>query len=343
MNIENVKMLSEAVSVSGREKRITDIIAEKMSGFPFRTVRDPFGNLTVHIPGKNHERRIAVLTGVDDGGYIVTNIGDDGRIHVGSVGGIDIKESIGTKVKSEGGVTGKVCLFDSPDEEKEKDSDGNCIRDNGKANAEKEEKKYSATDVYIDIGASDGTSAEGLTCISDTFVAEPCVSVRDDVISVSCTVPVLCDIMTEVARELNPEYDTLMIFLAQNREGMRGVRPALWNADADTVIYLSCEDCEDAKVNTGDGVLLVACGGSIISDALMISEADSAMQGIPHRIVAMPAKERSVNMISSAGTGCRLIGISLPVEGKNKMCKSYSAGDAAACAETIKRLIEDGI
>ena len=81
-----LKKYTDAFGVSGCEKEIRNIIKADVEGFGESRI-DNMGNLIVHKKGSG--KRVMLAAHMDEVGFIVTKIRDDGRVAFKPVGGID--------------------------------------------------------------------------------------------------------------------------------------------------------------------------------------------------------------------------------------------------------------
>ena len=97
-----LNLLKELCSIdgtSGREEDVRSFIINQIQDFCEYRV-DPMGNILVFKKGKNIPKNKVMLSAhMDEVGFIVTYITDDGYIKFDTVGGIDSKVIAGRKVR----------------------------------------------------------------------------------------------------------------------------------------------------------------------------------------------------------------------------------------------------
>ena len=151
----NKKLLEELCAidgVSGREAKVRDYILDCLHELdtPMEIHTDNMGNVIVHLIGKEKANRVVQFDAhMDEVGFIITNIGDDGFLRFDTVGGIDSRVLFGHRVRignQKGVIGGKAGHQCGPDELK---------------------KVPSADALTSDIGAEDKASAEKLVKIGD--------------------------------------------------------------------------------------------------------------------------------------------------------------------------------
>ena len=89
MNFKLLKEMCMLNGTSGDEKQVRDFIISKLPDDCDYTV-DPLGNLIVNKKGEAEPKnKVALFAHMDEVGFIVTYINDDGFVNVANVGGID--------------------------------------------------------------------------------------------------------------------------------------------------------------------------------------------------------------------------------------------------------------
>ncbi len=81
--------LTELPGISGREDKIREYILEKIKDKVDEYHVDVMGNLITKIKGKDSSKKVMLLAHMDEVGFMVTKINDDGTFHISPVGGVD--------------------------------------------------------------------------------------------------------------------------------------------------------------------------------------------------------------------------------------------------------------
>jgi endoglucanase len=87
MDFSLLSRLTETPGISGREERVREVIVEQLSHISAETAVDGMGNFVAHIPGKGHS--VALIAHMDEIGFMVSKIENNGFIRVMPVGGVD--------------------------------------------------------------------------------------------------------------------------------------------------------------------------------------------------------------------------------------------------------------
>ncbi|MCQ2463200.1 MAG: M42 family peptidase [Clostridia bacterium] len=247
---ERLEALCSIDGISGREDRVREYI---ISSFPENTDYkvDNLGNIIAYVKGrKRAANRVMLSAHMDEVGFIVTYITEDGYIKFDSVGGINEKVTAGRILKiGEQGVYGAVCMrpvhLCSADEL-------NCVQ--------------TIHDMCIDIGASSRLEAERKVSIGDSisFVSDFVCFGNGRVKAKAIDDRFGCAVLLRLINEV-PEYDTVFTFVVQEEVGLRGAAAAAYTVSPDYAIVVEATTaCDIAGVSGADRVCSLG-GGAVVS------------------------------------------------------------------------------
>jgi endoglucanase len=97
--------LASVPAVSGSERTRAEIVADFVAGFADEIVSDALGSLIVR-KGRSESPGIAICARLDDAGFMVKYLEDDGRIRLMPLGAFDPGSLAGARVRFENGVCG---------------------------------------------------------------------------------------------------------------------------------------------------------------------------------------------------------------------------------------------
>ena len=110
-----LKKLCLISSPSGREGAVREEISSIISPFVDTVSVDALGNLIALKKSRTEgAKKIMLCAHMDEIGFIVNSIGDDGAVRVGTLGGIRLAAASYTKVISQRGVKGALCALGLP-------------------------------------------------------------------------------------------------------------------------------------------------------------------------------------------------------------------------------------
>ena len=207
MDIDLLARLCETPGAPGREERIREVVIEEMRPYVDEVTVDPMGSVAGIRRGGGGPR-VMLAAHMDELGFLVTHVDDDGFIRVIPLGGFDPKTKIAQRVIVHGtedllGVMGaKPIHIMSPEERNKAPKISDYFIDFGMSKDQVEK--------YIQVGDAI-TRERGLIEMGD------CVNCKsiDNRISVY--------ILIETLRNLKEvPYDTYAVFTVQEEVGVRG-------------------------------------------------------------------------------------------------------------------------
>lgn len=293
--------------VSGDESAVREYIIEKIKDKCDITV-DNLGNLICFCPGrKTSEKKLMVCAHMDEVGFIVTYIREDGTLCFGEVGGIDGSVILGRQV-----IVGKTHI-------------SGVVGSTAVHNLSKDEREQppKTDSMYIDIGADSREEAEKYVSLGDPVyfdsefvrLGENCVKSKaiDDRAG--------CAMMIKLIQE-GPEYDTYFVFNVQEEIGLRGSRVSAFSVAPDFAIVLEATTAADIDgvsgqkrvCALGDGPVVGFMDRSTVYDKELYRLAfDAAKElNIPCQTKTMIAGGNDSGAIHLSGKGVRTIAVSVP-------------------------------
>lgn len=210
---------------------------------------DPLGNLIVFKKGrKTPKNKIMFAAHMDEVGFMVTDISEDGFLSFGAVGGINPSVVIGRSLRLESGACGVVGTKAVHQQSKEERG-----------------KMPPFDELYLDIGANSKEEAEKLASrgsyayfdtdffeFGDGFIKGKAIDDRAG-----------CLVMMDMING-DPEYDAWYAFTVQEEIGTRGAKAAAFTIAPDIAIVLETTTaCDIAGVTGGKKVCELGNGGVV--------------------------------------------------------------------------------
>ncbi len=237
-----LRKLSEVIGISGYETEARAVIHSEIEQFVDKVWVDPLGNLLAIRNGKKEHPRILLDAHVDEIGFIVRYIHDNGFLRITPIGGWDPRILPGHRVvlcpkgpaKSERvyGVIGATPPH--------------------LTTAKQREQVIAIEDLYVDIGvfSQKDVEAMGIRVGTPMTVWQPFIELPDDVVSGKAFDDrVGCLIIIEVLRRLakTPGHaSTLVVNFAMGEEiGGRGARTGAYTLEPDVALALECTSAGD--------------------------------------------------------------------------------------------------
>lgn len=250
-----------AQGASGREEPVAQVIKEMITPYVDSITTDVMGNLIAQKNGKVGGKKIMFSAHMDQIGFIVTAVENEGFLRVMNVGGINIDVSLANHVTFANGVDGVVY----------------CEPAKGETRAMKH--------LFIDIGAKDKQEALTMVQVGDMAVykkdffrlgehrvASPAMDDR-------CACALLASFLMHVK---DPKHTIVAVFSTQEEVGLRGAKTAAYTVEPDVGIALDVTawgdtpEVKDPAIFLGEGPAVKIMDRSSIShpkvkDALLLA------------------------------------------------------------------------
>ena len=229
-SLKLLKRLCLSNGISGDEGNIRNIILQEIKGFVDDVKVDALGNIIAFKRGKNRAKtKVMVSSHMDEVGFIVKHITEDGYIKFSTVGGIDTKVMLSKRV-TVGNNRVKGVIGTKPIHLLEK---------------EEKEKNVSLDDLWIDIGANSREEALELIKIGDCICFESEFIVENGIIKGKALDDrVGCFILINMIKE-ELEYDAYFAFLVQEEVGLHGAMTASYEIAPDASIVIDATTASD--------------------------------------------------------------------------------------------------
>ncbi len=318
--MELLKQLTEFNAPSSREAELCQFIKEKAEGMGYCVTNDGLGSIIAHKKGMG--KKLMVCAHMDEIGIIVNYIDEDGFIHFGAIGGLDVKELPKRRVVFQNGVVG-------------------IIGEREKAFEEKAEIK----NLYIDIGAGNKEEAEKIVSVGDTavFSGEFTIS-GETVISKALDDRAGCYILLKAMESVvDSDNDLYFVFTTQEEVGLRGAKTSAFSVSPDYAIAVDVTSTGDTpeadkmEVKLGKGCAIkvmdrsVMCSPEVVETLRTIAEDNK----IPYTNEIMTAGGTDAGAIALTGAGVKAGGISVPVRYIHSPSEMASVKDIKACIDLL--------
>jgi tetrahedral aminopeptidase len=264
INVKLLKKICEAPGVPGYEAKIRQLILEEVSSLVDDVRVDNMGNVITLKKGKSDKKKAMVAAHMDEIGFIVTHVDENGFVRFTTLGGFDPKTLTAQRVVIHGkndviGVMGTKPIHVMSQEERT--------------------KMPKIQDFYIDLGMK-REDVEKVVRVGDPVTREreliemgECVNCK----SIDNRVSVF--ILIETLRKLRkPAYDVYGVFTVQEEVGIRGANVAAHGIDPDFGIALDTTiafdlpgaQAHEKVTSLGHGAAIKIMDASAICDYRMV-------------------------------------------------------------------------
>ena len=320
MNLNFLKMLSEAPGVPGREERVRDILQRETKGLFDEVCTDPMGNLIATKRSKAAgAKRVLLACHIDEIGFYVKHVDDKGFVRLHNVGGFDTKNLCARRVlvQASGGRQGEDLV--------------GLMNPQGRpihiAKEEDKKKVPEVTEFYVDLclPADEVKNrvriGDPVTLIHEFSEIGQCVSGKclDNRVAAFVAVEAVKK-LREAHKE--PKYEIVLAATVQEEVGCRGAGPACYTAEPDIAIAIDTTLAvdtpgvpEDERVTKqGDGCALTIADSLTISDRSLIDEFEAVAQrrDIPCQLSILPRGGTDAGPMQRARGGFRTMTLSVP-------------------------------
>jgi len=266
INVSLLKEICEIAGAPGFEKRVRDLVINLVTPLSDEVKVDNLGNVIAIKKGKRNpdQKKVMVAAHMDEIGFIVTHIDDNGFLRFHTLGGFDPKTLTAQRVIVHGkedlvGVMGSKPIHVMSQEERT--------------------KLPKTTDFFIDLGMPK-SEVEKVISIGDPVTRDrELIEMGDCVNCKSIDNRVAVFILIETLKKLeNPAYDVYATFTVQEEVGIRGANVAAHGINPDFGIALDTTIAFDVPgaqahekvTELGKGTAIKIMDASTICDYRMV-------------------------------------------------------------------------
>lgn len=334
INIGLLKKICETPGAPGFEQKVRELVLREVQDLVDEVMVDAMGNVIAIKRGKIR-KKVMIAAHMDEIGFIVTHIDDDGFLRFHPLGGFDPKTLTSQRVIVHGkkdliGVMGsKPVHLMSPEERN---------------------KVVPISEYFIDLGMSK-TETEKWVSVGDPVTRErELIEMGDCVNSKSIDNRVSVFILLETLRELQKSelpYDVYAVFTVQEEVGLRGAIASAHLVDPDFGFGLDVTIAFDVPganghemvTRLGKGAAIKILDGSVISDYRMVNylKKMATDHQIPWQLEILPAGGTDTAGVQRAGKKGAIAGaISIPLRHIHQTIEMAHKGDILHCIQLLK-------
>lgn len=337
INIKLLKEICEVAGAPGHEQRIREVVLREVKKLADKVSVDNMGNVTAFKKGKK-DKKVMIAAHMDEIGFIVTHIDENGFLRFIPLGGFDPKTLTAQRVIIHGkkdviGVMGSKPIH--------------------MMSAGEREKIVPISDYFIDLGLSK-KEVEKIVSVGDTVTRQReliemgnCVNCK----SIDNRVSVF--ILIETLRELKTSpYDVYAVFTVQEEVGIRGANASALQIEPDfgfgldTTIAFDVPGAKPYEVVTrlGDGTAIKIMDASTICDYRMVKymKQTAVKHKIKHQTEILPAGGTDTAALQRMNPGGAISGaISIPTRHIHQVIEMADKSDIRASIDLLKNCLLD--
>ena len=333
--VELVQALCQLDGVSGAEEHVREYIEAQVRDYCDTRV-DARGNLICVKKGRNTPaHKIMLSAHMDEVGFVITSIDDEGFLRFSTTGNIDSRVVIGKTVCLESGVPGVV-----------------GTKPIHVQTREEQDTPLKVSDMYLDIGAVSKEDAMKSAALGDhvafrsRFVEFGNGRIRGKALDNRAGCACLIQLLQQDA-----EYDFTAVFSVCAECGVSGAGNAAFDIKPDIAIVvnsIACADvcCRDELEQVavqGQGPCLSYMEGHTIFNRGLIRRGMSIAQAhnIPCQLKYGVSGSSEASGIQCAGSGARVMSVSIPVRYAHSFSNVMKVSDIDSASQLLGCLAEE--
>ncbi len=264
LDIALLKKICETPGAPGFESKIRTLVLQEVKKYAHTVSLDNMGNVSVFIKGNDSSKKIMSAAHMDEIGFIVKHIDEQGFIKFHTLGGFDPKTLTSQRVWVHGkkdliGVMGSKPIHVMSDEEKN--------------------KTPKTTDYFIDLGMSQ-KEVEKYISVGDSITRyQDLIEIGNQLSCKSLDNRISVFVLLQAIKMLKkPSYDFYAVFTVQEEVGLRGAQVSAqaiqpdYSITLDTTIAFDVPGArpEEMVTKLGGGTAIKIMDSSVICDYRMV-------------------------------------------------------------------------
>ncbi len=335
MSLDLLAELCETPGAPGRESRVREVVVRELTPLCDEVSVDPVGNVVAVRRGGGGPR-VVLAAHMDEIGFMVTHVDDQGFIRVIPLGGFDPKTLAAQRVVVHGredllGVMGSKAVHIMTEEERR--------------------KAPKIDDFFIDVGLA-ADRVRDLVQKGDVVTRERRFSRLGDLVTCkSLDNRAGLYVMIEAVRALGEHHcEVVAVATVQEEVGLRGARVAAARTDPAVGLAIDITLANDGagakpheRVTTlGAGAGIKVYDSSVIVPGRMVDHlvAVAGARGIPHQLEVMTRGGTDTRELQLGGSGAVAGCVSIPTRYVHQVVETCHPDDLDACVRLVAALCE---
>lgn len=322
---ELMQKLCGVLAPSGREYAMTETMRELITPLVDEVKVDTLGNVVGKITGTGeNKKKILYLAHMDEVGFMVTFIEDNGYIRFTNMGGPSLTSAAYQEVIFESGTRGHIVPHTG--------SDGNL--------------NYST--MVVDIGAKDKEDAKKYVKLGECFSALPHVTKIAGTMIAGRPLDdrIGCAILVEAAERMQkerPYHDVYLAFTVQEESTANGSTVTAYDVRPDIGIALDVCGTGDTigatpmETKCGDGAAILIRDSTLVADRELVRDLFTVAEekGIKHQTEVFTMGGTDAVPMQKVALGAKAGVISIPMRYLHTSAEALDLADAEACRDLV--------
>lgn len=337
MKLELLERLCQSPGIGSREGAVRQIVREELAPLVDEQHVDTLGNLVSIRKGSGP--RIMIAAHMDEIGFIVRYIDDNGFIRLQPVGGFDAR------------VLGAQRVLVHP---RAGDPLPGTLQASTKPVhllAAGESKELKLEDLFVDTGLSTDRLNKRVSVGDMVTLDRPTVRMGEQVVSKALDDRIGIYVMIEAVRAtIEGDAEILAVATTQEESGLRGARTSAFHLEPDIAIALDVTIAGDIPglpsdmtvTRLGDGAAIKMFDSSQLPHTAITEtlRTIAEIENIAHQLEVLPRGGTDAGAIQLARSGAYTGTISIPCRYVHSVNESANVGDIDACVQLLARFIE---
>lgn len=333
------KRLAETPAIPGREEQMRRLVAEELGPLVDETRTDALGNLIGTVRG-SADCRVMLAAHMDEVGFLVKYIDEDGFLRLQRLGGINLMHMPGQRVlvTTESGRTLRGAL--------------QLARPLGPPAPGETTKAPSESELFVDLGIS-AQAVKASVQIGDFVTMDRTFEVLGDTyLSKTIDDRVGLLVMIEALRAMRSHTATIYaVATVQEEVGTRGAMVSGYALEPTVVIAIDDTPARDHPGGTpednitklGSGVAIKLMDTSFISNPKLVRHfrTIAEREGIPHQLEILPFGGTDASAVQLSRAGVAAITLSIPCRYAHTPNEMASVADVQAAIDLVARYLEE--
>ena len=331
-----LKHLCDLPGIPGREERVRSFIESQLGGVVDDLSTDALGNLIALKKGSGtNPKRVMIIAHMDEIGFYVKHIDDDGFLRIHNVGGFDVRQLLSkhvTVTTSHGDDLVGVLMAN--------------LKPPHTLNKADAQKMPTVGNLFVDLGLNAEAVKERVR-IGDMVTLKPTFQdMGKRVSSKAMDDRVGCWVLMNTLKNLQtPENDVYGVFSVQEEVGLRGATTSAFSLEPDIGIALDVTlamdipgaEAQDYISELGKGVAIKVLDGNSISTRWLVDEFVEVAEKneIEHQLEILTAGGTDAAQIQLSRSGVPSITLSIPCRYVHTSAEMIDKEDAQATVELL--------
>ena len=336
-----LRKLSETPGIPGREDLVRERIKDALAGLDLDVRVDAMGNLIAESAGLEGAPKVMVSAHMDEIGFVVRHVGDDGFLRVHNLGGFDRRNLFARQV-----------LVHARTGEPRVGVLHPAAKPVHIASEEEKKKIPEMADFAVDLGLDAETVKREVRIGDMVTLAQPFQDLGPVVVGKALDDRSGCWVLIETLRRVRePACRIQAVFSVQEEVGLRGATTGAYGLAPDVGIALDTTlavdtpgtPAHEAVTRLGQGVGIKVSDSSTVSHGWLVDRmAELAeREGIPHQFEVLPRGGTDAGAIQRSRDGVPSVTLSTPSRYVHTVTEMVAKRDAEATIALLTAFLTD--